>query len=240
MEAKCNYCDFFGEKPHCHNCKLINNFQKTPSQIEMTLEEFIAKVDAKDLDSFAIGDFMSINLITGEKIRFYIIGKEHDTISGTNEKASLTLQFESLDGYFQMNEEDTNQGGYMASKMNTRMSYFYNLLPDVLKNALKQVDKMCYDRDLGLIKHSCKIFLPSASEISNDSSNYSVKEEGELYEFYENKAAYRSIYRNGNYNWTRSIRKGYSSYFVVVRSDGALFNYGGANYSGGVAPACSI
>ena len=42
MEAKCNLCEVFGEKIHCHNCKIFNNAREhAPQEITCSLEEFV-------------------------------------------------------------------------------------------------------------------------------------------------------------------------------------------------------
>ena len=82
---------------------------------DYTWEE-IAEIAAqgKAAANFRIGDKKELELITGEKLTAVIIGFDHDVIYNdkSDAAAGITFAIEGvLDGWFEMNEDDTNKGG---------------------------------------------------------------------------------------------------------------------------------
>ena len=75
MEAKCSYCEFFGDKPHCHNCKIFNGSRTyVPTEINLTLEEIVNHINNNEnVEAFNIGDYKNITLYTGETAKLIVL-----------------------------------------------------------------------------------------------------------------------------------------------------------------------
>ena len=94
MEPKCNYCSFFGDKPHCHNCKIINKSRAhTPQEIDCSLEELVEYINqnADISERFGVGDYKTIELYTGEKVKLIILDTDKDTLAEGNGEACMGL-----------------------------------------------------------------------------------------------------------------------------------------------------
>lgn len=238
MEAKCNYCDFFGEKYHCNNCKIFNGARnRTPQEITCSLTEFVEYIEKtnniEDIEEkFGIGDYIYIEAYTGEKFKVVILDYGKDRIAGANGiTAKVTLGIMDVDGYFQMNLENTNAGGYAASLGRARMDRFYRILPKKLREHIQTVEKKSSagSRSMEILSTEDKVWMFSEVEILGTNS-YSVRGEGEQYEYFK-----RQENRCFNkYFWLRSPSYNSSNYFIIVNSDGDWYN-DNASFSRGVA-----
>lgn len=220
-----------------------NKYNVTPrkSLNDYTWQEIKEAADEGYADSvFVIGDTKTITLYTGEKAEVVIVGFNHDTISGSNDKAGITFAFKNLiDGRFEMNETDTTDGGWAKSKMrNAYMQRLFNLLPSDLQDVITDVDKVT---GVGGGKNTTettqdKLFLFSKREIFSDSSN-AADFEGYQYPYFE-KEENRIAYRAGDTDWwwLRSPYLADSHSFCFVSYDGYASN-DWATSGGGVRPA---
>ena len=229
-QPKCSYCEIFGDKPHCHNCKIFNKAvtNRDPHEIPYSLEEMIAYINNPESDfdgDFRVGDYKLVSLSTGEQVRLVLIDTEKDDLASGEGKAKTTFAILPIDGRYEMNEESTNRGGYTASKM--RMTYLpriFSLLPQALKDAIKPVFKRTADLSAGDIKSSTEVlWLFSEVEVLGKNS-YSRRGEGEQYEHF-------TLKKNRpfpNYVWTRSPYRGDS--FCVVYGGDSSCGYAGSFY----------
>lgn len=220
---------------------------------DYTWEE-IAEIAAqgKAAANFHIGDKKELELITGEKLTAVIIGFDHDVIEtkgiyADNHKlfdvkkcAGITFAIEGvLDGWFEMNEDDTNKGGWKNSKMRTvYMSRIEKLLPAELRAVLRTVAKFTGKGGGSddVETTADKLFLFSEAEIIGDDVEYSASGEGSQYPYFAD-AANRIKKRHGGgsyYWWLRSPNVAYADYFRCVYSDGSVGN-GYASGSCGVS-----
>lgn len=222
-QPKCSYCETFGEKPHCHNCKIFNKAvtNRDPHEIPYSLEEMIAYINNPESDfggDFRVGDYKFIELTTGEQVRLVLIDTDKDDLASGTGKAKTTFAILPIDGRYEMNVESTNRDGYTASKM--RMTYLpriFSLLPQVLKDAIKPVSKKTADLIAGDIKSSTEVlWLFSEVEVLGAIS-YSQRGEGEQYEHFTLKKNRQFP----NYVWTRSPCR--SSSFCVVSGDDSYY-----------------
>ena len=209
---------------------------------DYTWEE-IAEIAAqgKAAANFRIGDKKELELITGEKLTAVIIGFDHDVIYNdkSDAAAGITFAIEGvLDGWFEMNEDDTNKGGWKNSKMRTvYMSRIEKLLPAELRTALRTVAKFTGkgggSDDVEMTAD--KLFLFSEAEIVGDDVEYSASGEGSQYPYFAD-AANRIKKRRGDSCswWLRSPNVTNAYYFRCVYSFGYVFSYG-ASYSYGVS-----
>ena len=188
------------------------------------------------VDIFSVGDFKTVTLYTGEIIKVVILGFNHDTVSGTNAVAGITLGLrDMLDGEFEMNEQDTNAGGWDKSKMrNVYMPRFLKLLPAELQAVIKTVDKKtgAGGGSNKLITSHDKLFLFSQIEVDNDDT-YTAGGEGKQYPYFEDEGNCVKK-RGGSANawWLRSPLAGYSNYFRIVISLGDVNYYNASNTYG--------
>ena len=162
-------------------------------------------------------------------------------------------------GYFSMNSNQTNSGGWKSSQMRTNIcgtslsSYsgtIIAVIPAELRAVLKSVTK--YTNNTGNSSAASAVtattdyfFLLSEFEVFG-SISYGNENE-------KNKQAQYAYYSSGNskikYNhnststaahwWLRSPRASNSTYFMRVHSSG-MDDYAGANYSFGFAPGFCV
>ena len=235
MEPKCNYCSFFGDKPHCHNCKIINKSRAhTPQEIDCSLEELVEYINqnADISERFGVGDYKTIELYTGEKVKLIILDMDKDTLAEGNGEARVTFGILKMDGSFEMNTQNTNEGGWGGSKMRKDyMDRFFRILPEVLRNNIKPVLKKTSAgyRSSEIVYSTDKVFLFSEIEVFGK-TRYSYSGEGEQYEFF----SFAQNISFDRYTWLRSPYCNYSSYFCYVSSSGEA-NCSGAGYTRGVA-----
>ena len=92
---------------------------------------------------WSVGDTKDVN-VNGETLTFEIVGFNHDDLSDGSGKATITFGMKHLmKTKLKMNEENTNDGSYVGSEMNTFVgTTFYNNLPSELKNIIKEVKKV--------------------------------------------------------------------------------------------------
>lgn len=234
MEAKCSFCELFGEKPHCHNCKI---FKKTkthaPQEIDCSLEEVVEYINTHDdvTERFGVGDYKTIELYTGETVKIILLDTDKDKLAKGEGNAKTTFGILVCDGLFRMNKENTNRTSWKDCEMRTRMERILRLLPEVIRNNIKPVLKKTSagggSRDI--ITTTDKCFLFSEVEIRGE-VQYSRPGEGEQYEYFVSDEG-----RNfDDYKWLRSPCYNSSGIFCYVVFGG----FSGSNcayYSYGVA-----
>ena len=146
--------------------------------------------------AFKVGDYKTVELITGEKIEVVILGFNHDVLSGTDADKTAPITFGMrgvLDGWYEMNDSNTNRGGWRDSKMRTvYMERFYTLLPADLQALIKPVVKLTGTGGGGndITSTDDKLFLLSDVEVTGDEGNYADgAAEGEQYDYFKRLAA---------------------------------------------------
>lgn len=190
---------------------------------------------------FRVGDTKDITLKSGEVITAVILDFNHDVLDSEIENtAGITFGIKGmLDGWFEMNDDDTNKGGWAKSKMRTvYMQRIENLLPDDVRAALQPVVKTTTkgggSDEIEMTVD--KLFLFSEVEIVGADAADSGDDEGVQYKYFE-KPDNRVKRRNngGAYNWwLRSPSVAYATLFRCV-GDGGSVDYGSAGGSGGVS-----
>lgn len=191
MEPKCNYCDFFGEKYHCHNCKIINTSrQHEPKKIDCSLEELVEYINTSDniTERFNVGDYKNIDLYTGETIKIVLIDTYKDDLADGSGKAKTTFGVFCTDGKFKINSSHTNTGGWRDSNLrNVYMQRFYKILPTSLKDNIKIVHKKSYIKgggDDSIVTTMDLLFAFSEIEVFGVCLN-SYMGEGESYSYFD-------------------------------------------------------
>ena len=72
MEAKCGFCNLFGDKLHCGNCRLFKQAEAafTPKEIKCSLPKLIEICESGNVEEhFEVGDYKHIKLPYGGKIK---------------------------------------------------------------------------------------------------------------------------------------------------------------------------
>lgn len=230
MEPKCGICDLFNVKYHCNNCKLLHanssdGEKRAPKHIDCSLEEMIEYVSTHEnfSDRFIVGDYKTIELYTGEKVKLVIVDTYKDKLADGS-LAPVTFGILVVSGYYEMNEIDTNEGSWRDSLVrNVFLPRIMKLLPPVLiENAALVVKKTSAgDESDEIVETEDKLFLFSEIELFGKTI-YSYDGEGEQYEYFE-KAENRAF---GKCSWLRSPYGDSSGSFCFV-GDG-----GGADWDG--------
>lgn len=190
---------------------------------------------------FEIGDIKDFTLTTGEQCRAVILDFNHDHLT-SDEEATAGITFgmlNCLEGAYVMNNEWTNEGGYVASKMyETVKSVFYEKLPDDMKKHIK-----CVQKNEGAKEGQFYAMAFPFSEVEVfGTADYSYEGEGRQYPFYEKEEnRIKKLGENGEACswWLRSPRSTYSTAFCYVYSDGTLSG-SSASYARGLSAGFCI
>lgn len=253
----CSQCDVFTSLRDYYANEEIKSFALSGWQ---EIKEILDSGKAKEV--FEIGDEREETLITGEKITLVILGFGQDEkVSGG--KINMTIGLKNLmDGDFEMNLTNTNEGGWEKSRMRTvYMERVFKLLPEELRNIIVPVKKSTSagGGSTDITVSEDKLFLFSLAEIysprgisKSDNSNISgnadtYQEEGTQYEYFKELLGDADPYDDneeiikrkdngsGSANswWLRSPDVGYTSLFRCVSSYGSV-SYAGAGGTRGV------
>ena len=191
----CSQCDVFTSLRDYYANEEIKSFALSGWQ---EIKEILDSGKAKEV--FEIGDEREETLITGEKITLVILGFGQDEkVSGG--KINMTIGLKNLmDGDFEMNLTNTNEGGWEKSRMRTvYMERVFKLLPEELRNIIVPVKKSTSagGGSTDITVSEDKLFLFSLAEIysprgisKSDNSNISgnadtYQEEGTQYEYFK-------------------------------------------------------
>lgn len=194
-------------------------------------------------NTFKIGDTKQFMLLSGEHLTAVIIGFDHDYLSendaATNKTVGITFGIkEIMDGWYEMNADDTNKDGWNGCKMrNTYMARIFNLLPPELKDIIKTVAKPTGRgaNSARLDVANDKLFLFSEVELTG-ATEYTTTGEGWQYEYFkdeENRIKERSD-GSACVWWLRSPYVDGVSTFRCVSSFGVV-HHGNAGYACGVS-----
>lgn len=166
---------------------------------------------------FKIGDTKKFQLYTGELCEAVIIGFNVDALDGVNKMAGITFALKDLlDGEFEMNDSNTNIGGWRKSKMrNVYMPRFYKLLPKDLRGVIKSVLKET-DDDVTVDK----LFLPSFNEVFGIGYPYFTNETNRI----KNRCDKPAIW------WLRTSFAGSCTYSLVVIDGSPSDNFASLTY----------
>ena len=229
-----------------------------------TDEEILAMVQAhyddkiKLSDYWAIGDTRTVTLSamsatyvgeshSSQDVQLTIIDFDHDDlvtpINGKT-KAAISVQLKNClntKGY--MNSSNTNSGGWEESARRKWCNdIFYNAIPSILRNGIKQVIKKNYKvyNSNNITTTSDYCFLLSETEIFGE-KKYSIDStEGTQYEYYKTSSnRIKQVSGSNYYWWERSPSGDYATGFCRVLDDGSASWYS-ASYAYGLAPCLCI
>lgn len=187
--------------------------KKVKEFAEYTWEEIATSAsDGTAKEKFKEGEEKPIQL-TGkyaQPVTVRILDFGHDDLA-TGGKAGITLEFKTLmKQTFQMNDSDTNIGGYRASNMaETILPEILNCFPADLKPYVRTVKKKVGigNNTDSTIEMNCDLFLLSEVEVFGN-HNYSAEGEGEMYAYFTDyKSRTKRVNEddvNGSEYWLRS------------------------------------
>lgn len=186
-------------------------------------------------DTWTVGDHKDMS-INGASYQIDIIGKNHDTyVEGG--MAPLTFQMHDCYGTsYSMNDDSMTVVGWMKCTMRgTHLPTILPLMPAVVKNGIRAVNKTTYSPTSGtIVTTQDKLFLLSEIEIFG-TITFSVAGEGRQYDYYKAGNS-KEKEQNGSsiYWWERSSYSGdfFPSFCLVI---GGLANHGQQGIDAGVA-----
>lgn len=198
-------------------------------------------------DTWEIGDQKDMT-INGVSYPVDIIGKNHDIYSGGG-YAPITFQLRNcLNTAYEINDVAYSnvEGWENCSLRTTDLPAILDTMPDVVKNAIREVSKKTsIGNDSTTIKTTYdKLFLLSEKEITGTYSN-TVNGEGSQYAFYvyngvgfPDYTGTRCKLINGTSTqwWTRSPATAGNRNYCLVYKDGETAKYYG-HYAYGISPA---
>lgn len=191
---------------------------------------------------FAVGDEHDLILTTGEAVTAVIGDFNHNTITGTTNKAAIAFTFKNcLITKYSMNDSATNSGGWDGSAMrNTQMPAILNTFPAELiaDGAIKYVDVLASagTNSTSLVISSDRLRLHSRAELSV-SSSANASGEGTRYAYYTSGNRIKTVGGKASEYWTRSSSissLGLNTSFCCVDDAGAA-SVAAASASHGVA-----
>lgn len=180
---------------------------------------------------FSLHDTKEIELTTGEKIEVEIVGFNHDVLASDGEEtAGITFGTKDcLAQAYRMNPQNTNVGGWKESEMRTVhvREHFYDVLPDELKAAIKQVIKKTSagNKSTTIETTADDVWLFSLSEMGGKSLSTPYSQEGTAYPAFDSEASRVKHKGKGGtaiYYWLRSAYAGNTAYFKQVHSSGYI------------------
>ena len=229
MEPKCGYCELLGKKPHCNRCRLFKDGEeRSPQQINMSLDELIEAFRNDDTiaDQFVTGDYLYIELYTGDKVKIIYVDTHKDKITGSSETAKGTFIIAEIKGRFRKSAINSNK--FVDCEIDKQfIPAFMKLLPQNLLDNIKLVDKKvhCGGSSTGeILTVSRKLWLLSEVEFFG-ACRYSHAGEGEQYHYFTKGNNTRCL---GDYLFTRSPYAGNDN-FVCIVYDGGSCSYISAN-----------
>ena len=198
----------------------LHSFESV-STLELSSWNSIKQVSELGLASqfFNVGDEKTV-LINGVSYDFVILGFDHDDLTSGG-KAGITFGMKNLlAATYQMNSDNTNDGGWNICAMRSRMTTFFGQLPSDLQTAIKTVDKLATkgSKILETQLSQDKLFLFSEVEIDGTITS-PYKNEGSQYEYWIGKGA--SDRKKTYHWWLRSpSMSSYSGTFRYFNTDG--------------------
>ena len=194
---------------------------------------------------FAVGDEHDLFLTTGEVVTAVVGDFNHNTITGTSNKAAIAFTFKNcLNTTYSMNDSNTNSGGWDGSAMrNTHMPAILNTFPAELlaDGAIKYVDVLASagSNSTNLVTSSDRLRLHSREELGLSSSSV-ASGEGTNYAYYTSGNRIKTINGKASAYWNRSpsiSSLALNTSFSSVNNEGAATSYAAGSLHG---VACSF
>lgn len=199
-------------------------------------------VYAKAEAAMDAGTKWSVKLTNGKTLEYRIIGIDHDRLADGSGGTGLTFEAtnDALDAQ-RMCSVDNYSNSWEESELRARLNTgdLWVLLPAELQSKMETVAKETNAEDGEPLDATDKVFLLSMTEVYGDLDSEEFPE-GYQYEYFQSKGVTMSSYSGASSSgshWTRSARRGNSSYFYYVNSNGSYGSDGNVGYPLYVFPA---
>lgn len=178
-----------------------------------------------------VGTEINFELKNGDRATAVIVAQDH------YDQGDVVFWLRKIVGRGSMNDDDTNEGGFAASKMRSYLEKeIFNLLPDTLQDAIA-VHTVVQKIDGETVDCDCHLFLPSEFELQGtDWSEYNGQDK--QFEFTKecrNRVAYDDDVDDPCWYWTVDPSAAHTTTFCAFNSSGYSFD-AHASYDGGIAP----
>ena len=197
--------------------------------ISDTWEEIIdAGEDGTYIDKYQIGDTKELDLGKAGVIEMELVAFDADELADGSGKAHMTwIAKDLLNSLYSMNKYQTNEGGWPASDIRTRLQdSILPLIPDMVRLNIKEVKKYSYSySDKRTISSSDMIWIPSLKEMLGAEESY--EDAGPEYQAAFSDDASRKKRRAGESTtvwWLRSASYDNFGYFSLISNDGSEAN----------------
>lgn len=184
----------------------------------------VKRMSKVETDDFMLGDIIKFKLNDGEKVEAMAVKQESDGM--------VFLLVDCLLAESQMNETDTNEGGYEKSDLRQKLNgTILDSFPAKIRSRMLEFENGDFLR------------LPTEKEIFGE--NPFGEDEPETVEQFKpmekrrNRIAFQGKNGAWEWYWLQNTVKGSASNFADVYGDGDAYYYG-ASYSVGVRPAFKI
>jgi hypothetical protein len=181
---------------------------------------------------FSVGDYKNFELKDGSRIKFQIIGFDHD-ITPDGWVCPLTFELvDCLPSGYRMGERDTTEGSWektwLRTHLNNERGNIYRIIPDEILELAEPVVKLTADTYRGennIIETVDKFFVLSEKE-RYGRCFFSAPGEGKWYEYYKQEDTSYVMRRNGSpaYVWERSPCSSTATQFCLVYTNGTAAN----------------
>lgn len=203
-------------------------------------------VYAKAEAAMNAGTKWSVKLTNGKTLEYRIIGIYHDGLADGSGCTGLTFEAtnDALDAQ-RMCTTDNYFNSWGESELRARLNTgdLWALLPSELQSKVETVVKETNAKDSDEVDYPSeatdKVFLLSMTEIYGDLDSDEYPE-GYQYEYFQSKGVTMSSYSGASSShdhWTRSARRGNTSYFYYVSSNGGYGSDGNVGFPDCVFPA---
>ena len=226
-----------------------------------TWSEIVANVKANKISQYNVGDTKSVNLGTYGTHTLRIANtstpSECSTTGFSQTACGFVLEFADIITTYEMNDTDTNVGGWPASSMYDFVNYdIYNSLPSDLKSTIIDTTVVSSHGSTNGENFTSidKLYLLSLKEVYSDwstnsySSYDSAKDLTRTLDYYINKnvtssddsETIKKYKTTDSWWWLREAHSNYDHSFFIVPTDDYSYLSAYANTSGGVSPAFRI
>ena len=215
-------------------------------------------VKNNNISKYNVGDTKKVNLGTygthTVRIANTSTPSECSTDGFSQSACGFVIEFADIITTHNMNDTDTNVGGWPASSMYTFVNTnIYNALPYILKSEIIDTTVVSGhgSNDTDNFTSTDKLYLLSPKEVYNDwstdsySSYDSAKDLTRALDYYINKnvtlsddsEAIKKYKTTDSWWWLREAHSSYDNVFFIVQNNDYRYLSTNANISGGVSPA---
>lgn len=174
-------------------------------------------IKVKNPEKYQVGDIISFKLANGEKVEALAVKEENDNM--------LFCFVDCLEDEYQMNSNNTTEGGFEESALNTYLNVkIIRLFPEKIKKNMVTFENEKYLR------------IPTEREIFGEAKYGDEPDSAEQWKpMKRRKNRIACLGKNGQLNWYWLSAVASSANFCICSSNGSAY-YGNAGVANGVRP----